>query len=110
MVRNAALEPFVKVTHDQIFANCMRSDAIFTVGDETYDPSTNSCAKPNCKGYYFSHIDTATSTCVYSNTAYGFGVAFIIAVTIMEVLSFFTMQYSAAETIRYDYSTFMGQF
>jgi len=71
-------------------------------GDETYEPSTNSCQPPLCNRYYFSHLDVSTSTCSYNSTAYGFGVAFVLAVTIMEVLAFFSMQHSAVETIRYD--------
>lgn len=69
-------------------------------GDETYNPELNTCTNPSCNRYYFTKLDESTGRCIYDMTAYGFGIAFVLAVSIMEFLSYFTLQYSAYEAIR----------
>jgi hypothetical protein len=69
-------------------------------GDETYNPELNTCTSPSCDRYYFTKLEESTGRCVYSETAYGFGIAFVLAVSLMEMLSYFTLQYSAYEAIR----------
>jgi hypothetical protein len=65
------------------------------IGKQEFDPEKNECNDPSCDQYFFLVLDNNTKECVYTNSAIGFGLFFIIFITLMEVISFFTVQFTA---------------
>lgn len=68
-------------------------------GEQTFNPQTNSCTPPSCSSYFFTALDESSQTCVYTSTPFGFGVFFVVIITVMEFLSYFTLQYSAKKSL-----------
>ena len=64
------------------------------IGDQSYDSQINTCNEPSCVNYFFVTVDTATQTCHFTRKAIGWGLFFIIAISMMEIISFFTMQHT----------------
>ncbi|RYH20442.1 hypothetical protein EON65_23425 [archaeon] len=65
------------------------------VGKQGYFPSDNSCRAPQCSEYYFMNTNTDNTHCEYDQGAVGFGIFFICLIVLLEVLSFFSNQYTA---------------
>mmetsp|Transcript_3150 Transcript_3150/g.3403 ORF Transcript_3150/g.3403 Transcript_3150/m.3403 type:complete len:537 (+) Transcript_3150:43-1653(+) len=67
------------------------------IGKQVYDISSNSCDDPKCSNYFFTVIDHDSKTCVYNNTAIGFGLFFIVLISLLEFISFFVTQFTASK-------------
>jgi hypothetical protein len=74
--------------------SCAR--AVTCVGQQGYEPASNSCKRPPCVRYFFTSLDSTGSTCTYDHSATIFGVIFICLLAAMEVMSYFLNQYSAS--------------
>jgi hypothetical protein len=64
-------------------------------GQQSYDIFSNSCEDPSCDAYFFLTIDHSTKQCVYTRQAMGFGLFFITLIILLEVMSYFVIQYTA---------------
>ncbi len=64
------------------------------VGDQTYFPNSNTCKEPNCDKYFFVHLDKESHSCVFNQSAVGFGLIFIGFIMFLEVVSFLLEQYT----------------
>lgn len=64
-------------------------------GNQMYRPFKNKCKQPKCSKYFFTQLDSSNGVCVYSQTAMGFGLFFIVLIVVLEVFSFFIYQYSS---------------
>lgn len=69
------------------------------IGEQLFSPETNSCSSPPCSNFYFMKIDDDTQTCQYKSTPLGFGLFFILMITILEFISYFTLQYSSYQVL-----------
>lgn len=65
------------------------------VGQQTYDPSSNTCNAPRCRRYFFQNVDPSGTECEYKYSAMVFGIVFISLIAAMETASYFIMQYTA---------------
>ena len=66
-------------------------------GDQKYVSTYNRCISPSCSHYVFMTVDTSTQTCSFNNTALGFGLFFILTTILLELISFFILQYTTYE-------------
>jgi hypothetical protein len=64
-------------------------------GTQMYRPFKNKCKQPKCSKYFFMELDSSNGVCVYSQSAIGFGLFFIVLIVLLEVFSFFIYQYSS---------------
>jgi hypothetical protein len=64
-------------------------------GQQSYDLFSNSCKDPSCDAYFFLTIDHSTKQCVYTTKAMGVGLFFIIFILLLEVMSYFIIQYTS---------------
>lgn len=78
--------------------NLMCKPPATCIGEQTFNPQKNSCVLPSCSSYLFTELNELTQTCQYSSTPYGFGVFFIITITLLEFVTFFTLQFTAKKT------------
>lgn len=65
------------------------------IGQQDYDPYSNSCKSPACSDYYFVYIDEDTQTCRYKSSSVSFGLFFLIFILLLEIISFFGLQFTA---------------
>lgn len=67
------------------------------LGDQRYIESYNTCGTASCSHYVFVTLDPETQTCSFNSAALGFGLFFIIATLLLELASFFMLQYTTYE-------------
>ena len=64
------------------------------IGDQIYNAQTNVCKEPSCVNYFFVDVDPVTQTCHYTKKSMGWGLFFLIVISAMEIVSFFTTQHT----------------
>lgn len=65
---------------------------------QVFNSITNSCTYA-CESFIFTAYNNKTKSCTYSRSAVGFGFFIIFIIIIMEVTSYFVMQYSALQLL-----------
>jgi hypothetical protein len=68
---------------------------LLCIGQQEYDEYSNSCKSPPCSDYFYVYIDEDTQTCRYKSSAVTYGLLFVMFVVVLEIVSFFGLQYTA---------------
>jgi hypothetical protein len=66
-------------------------------GESNLDRDYNVCMKPDCSRYFYVAFNHDTGMCEYNNGAFVVGLLFITVIACLEVLTFFTTQYTFLE-------------
>jgi hypothetical protein len=66
-------------------------------GESNLDRDYNVCMKPDCSRYFYVSFNHDTGMCEYNNGAYVVGLLFLTFIACLEVLTFFTTQYTFFE-------------
>lgn len=67
------------------------------LGNQKFIESYNTCGNPSCSHYVFMTLDDTTQTCSFNSAAFGFGMFFLLATLLLELSSFFMLQYTTYE-------------
>ena len=63
------------------------------LGDERFNPASNTCRRPECANYFYSIVDEDSGECSYDPAAVVLGCIMIIGCMVMESWGYLIVQY-----------------